>query len=218
MEKKLVVLNFKTYGESSGENGLRLARIADEVASQTGVDIIICPQHWDLALICREVKCKVFAQHVDVLEQGAFTGSLSIKSLKNSGGKGTLINHAEKKVGLKTVEEVVKKIKVNDLEVLACADGYGEALELDKLKPTMIALEPPELIGTGVSVSTAKPEEILKTINVIKNSIPLAGAGISNKEDVKKAFELGLNGVLLASAFVKAKDPRSFLESLVGVF
>jgi triosephosphate isomerase len=218
MEKKLIVLNFKTYNESSGENGLRLARIADEVASQTGVDIIICPQHWDLALICKQVKCKVFAQHVDALNQGAFTGSLSIKSLKNSGGVGTLINHAEKKIGLKAVEEVVDKIKANNLEVLACADSYKEALELDKLKPTMIALEPPELIGTGVSVSTAKPEEILKTINVIKNSIPLAGAGISNSEDVKKALELGLQGVLLASAFVKAKNPKEFLESLASVF
>lgn len=217
MDRKLV-LNFKTYDESSGENGLRLAKIADEVASQTGVDIIICPQHWDLALICNEVKCKVFAQHVDVLDQGAFTGSLSIKSLKNSGGKGTLINHAERKVGLKTVEEVVNKIKANDLKVLACADSYKEALELDNLNPTMIALEPPELIGTGVSVSTAKPEEILKTINVIKNSIPLAGAGISNSDDVKKAFELGLNGVLLASAFVKSKNPKEFLESLASVF
>ncbi len=215
---KKIVLNFKTYVESAGENGLRLARIADEVAEDSGVEIIVCPQHWDLALISKNVKCKVFAQHVDLNSPGAFTGSLTIDGMKSSLGKGTLINHAEKKVGLDYVRKVVDKCNAFGLETLACADSLKEASELDKIKPTMIALEPPDLIGTGVSVSTAKPDEIIETVKLIKNSIPLAGAGISNADDVKKAFELGLNGVLLASAFVKSKEPKKFLESLANVY
>jgi triosephosphate isomerase len=46
----------------------------------------------------------------------------------------------------------------------------------------------------------------------------LCGAGVSSKEDVKKALELGAQGVLLASAFVKAPDPKAFLSELAGVF
>ncbi len=34
---------------------------------------------------------------------------------------------------------------------------------------------------------------------------------MSNAEDVKKAIELGAAGVLLASAYVKAKDPKKLL-------
>ena len=34
--------------------------------------------------------------------------------------------------------------------------------------------------------------------------IPLCGAGISNSEDVKIAMDLGVNGVLVASAIAKA--------------
>ena len=215
---KKIVLNLKAYTESSGSKGLKLAEIAGEVAIESGVDIIVCPQHWDLSLIAEKVDCKVFAQHVDFNNPGAFTGSLTIEGLKNSGGAGTLINHAEKKVGIEYVGKVVEKCDSLGLETLACADSLEEAVEIDKLKPTMIALEPPELIGTGVSVSTAKPDEIIETVKLIKNSIPLAGAGISNAEDVKKAFDLGLEGVLLASAFVKSKDPKGFLESLTRVF
>ena len=197
---------------------MKLAEIAGEVADESGVEIIVCPQHWDLSLIANKVKCKVFAQHVEFNNPGAFTGSLTIEGLKNSGGAGTLINHAERKVGIDYVGKVVEKCNSLDLETLACADSIKEAVEIDKLKPTMIALEPPELIGTGVSVSTAKPDEIIETIKLIKNSIPLAGAGISSADDVRKAFDLGLEGVLLASAFVKAKNPKSFLESLASVF
>ncbi|MCL5011734.1 MAG: triose-phosphate isomerase [Candidatus Marsarchaeota archaeon] len=215
---KKIVLNLKAYSESSGSGGLKLAEIAGEVADESGVEIIVCPQHWDLSLIANKVKCKVFAQHVEFNNPGAFTGSLTIEGLKNSGGAGTLINHAERKVGIDYVGKVVEKCNSLDLETLACADSIKEAVEIDKLKPTMIALEPPELIGTGVSVSTAKPDEIIETIKLIKNSIPLAGAGISSADDVRKAFDLGLEGVLLASAFVKAKNPKSFLESLASVF
>jgi len=39
----------------------------------------------------------------------------------------------------------------------------------------------------------------------------LCGAGISTGDDVAKAIELGTEGVLLASAYVKAKDPKKIL-------
>jgi triosephosphate isomerase len=39
----------------------------------------------------------------------------------------------------------------------------------------------------------------------------LCGAGITNKEDVKKALELGTVGVLVASGIVKAENPKKVL-------
>jgi triosephosphate isomerase len=84
----------------------------------------------------------------------------------------------------------------------------------------MVAMEPPELIGTGISVSKAKPETITSTVEAVREvgfSGPiLVGAGISTGEDVKKAMELGANGVLVASAVVKAKDPYEKLKELAG--
>ena len=58
----------------------------------------------------------------------------------------------------------------------------------------------------------------IKQIKTNPKVAVLCGAGVSNKEDTKKALELGVKGVLLASAFVKAKDPKEFLQGLASVF
>ena len=85
-----------------------------------------------------------------------------------------------------------------------------------------VAFEDPELIGTGISVSKAKPELVRRNIEAIRAgmAIPLVGAGISTAEDVIASIALGAQGVLVASAVVKAKDVeakvREFIEALVG--
>ncbi|RLG97457.1 triose-phosphate isomerase, partial [Candidatus Bathyarchaeota archaeon] len=79
------------------------------------------------------------------------------------------------------------------------------------LKPDMIAVEPPELIGTGIPVSKAKPEVVTGTVDLVKrinpNVVILCGAGITSPDDVSAAITLGTEGVLVASGIVKAKDP-----------
>jgi len=76
-------------------------------------------------------------------------------------------------------------------------------------------VEPPELIGTGISVSKAKPEVVTSTVGLIKRINPevvvLCGAGITRGEDVSAALRLGTEGVLVASGVVKAKDPYKVL-------
>jgi len=87
--------------------------------------------------------------------------------------------------------------------------------------PDMIAVEPPELIGTGISISKARPElitESLKQIRKVNRSVKvLCGAGVTTAEDVSKALELGSEGVLVASGVVKSKDPSAILQSMAGM-
>jgi triosephosphate isomerase len=83
------------------------------------------------------------------------------------------------------------------------------------LNPEMIAIEPPELIGTGIPVSKAKPEVVTDTIELVRKVNQrvtiLCGAGITSGEDVAAALRLGTEGVLVASGVVKAKDPYNVL-------
>jgi triosephosphate isomerase len=85
------------------------------------------------------------------------------------------------------------------------------------MRPTITSVEPPELIGTGISVSKAKPEIVTDTVKLVHKVDPqmtiLCGAGISQAEDVSIALKLGTNGVLVASGIVKAKDPYSVLRA-----
>ena len=79
------------------------------------------------------------------------------------------------------------------------------------LHPDIISIEPPELIGTGVAVSKAKPDAVTDTIKMVRKvnteAVILCGAGISHGEDVAVALKLGAQGVLVASGIVKAKNP-----------
>jgi len=217
--KPLIVLNLKTYLESVGERGVALCRIADEVAEQSGASIIVAPQNVDLFRVAKEVSIPVFAQHIDANQPGAFTGSITAEAVKQAGCKGTLLNHSEKKIQFEKIQLSIELARKAGIEVLVCADSVEEAKRIAPLKPDYIAVEPPELIGSGISVSTAKPEVVKDAVEQVKRiaQIPvLCGAGISNGEDVRKAVELGADGVLLASAFVKAKNPRAVLLDMVS--
>jgi len=219
--KPLIALNFKTYKESLGERGLALCEIAAAVSMVSGVRIIAVPQTLDLreaAKVCNDV----YAQHIDVGGQGAFTGSVTAESVKHAGVKGSLVNHSEKRLGREAIGKTVERLRVVGLESMVCAQDPKETAELAKLRPSFVAIEPPELIGSGISVSTAKPEVVTGAVELVKKVAPevpvLCGAGVSTAADVKKAIELGANGVLLASAFVKAKDPKKLLEDMAASF
>ena len=103
-----------------------------------------------------------------------------------------------------------------DLITVVCTNNTSVSAAAAALKPDMIAVEPPELIGTGIPVSKAKPEVVTSTVEAVKKINPdvtvLCGAGITNGDDVAAALKLGTEGVLVASGIVKAKDPRKVME------
>jgi triosephosphate isomerase len=139
--------------------------------------------------------------------------------VKGCGAVGTLVNHSEHKVSKKQIAECVELSKVVELTAVICADNVQSAVQVAEFRPDFIAVEPPELIGGNVSVTTANPriiEETVESVKKINGSIAvLCGAGVKTGNDVRTAIELGASGVLLASGVVKVKDPRVVLLDLV---
>jgi len=216
----VIVLNLKTYSETISK-ALLFTDIASEVVEETGVRIVICPPAPFLKEAAERFS-DVFAQHTDPYPPGAHTGSIPAELLKSLSVKGSLVNHSEKRIGMEDIKRVLGHLHALTLETIACAESPQEAAEIAALAPIHVAIEPPELIGSGKSVSTTKPEVITETVNKIKDLSTkvniLCGAGVSTKEDVKKALELGTDGILVASAFVKAQDPKSILREFASVF
>lgn len=217
----MIVLNLKTYPESI-QKALLFTDITKEVVDQTGLRVVICPP----TVFLHEAGERfgdVFAQHADSEAAGAHTGAINAEMLKAAKAKGSLINHSEKRVSdASRIKATIDRLHEQGLESLACAATTKEASAFASFSPTFIAVEPPELIGSGVSVSKAKPEIVVNSVKAVKevnhNVRVLCGAGVSNRDDTKKALELGAEGVLLASAFVKAKDPKAFLLDLASAF
>ena len=215
----VLLINFKAYRQSSGKKAVELAKVAEEVSKEKGVTIIVAPQFTDIAPVAQAVEIPVFAQHVDPVTPGAHTGHVTLEAIRDVGAVGTILNHSERRLRVDVIDEIVKRAKELGLITTVCANTPEVSAAVAALNPNMIAIEPPELIGTGIPVSKAKPEVITSTVDLVKKVNPevkiLTGAGITTGDDVAAALRLGTVGVLVASGIVKAKDWRKAIINLV---
>lgn len=209
------IVNFKSYPNATGRNALQLAKICEKISHSTNTQIIICVQTADIPLIAKSVKIPVFAQNVDSYEAGAHTGWVLAENLKEHGAQGTLLNHSEHKLSMEVLKKSLLRAKASHLLTIICAETPDEARLVASLKPDAIAIEPPELVGGKISVSSAKPELIEQSVKAVSFVPVLCGAGIHTKEDVSKALKLGAKGVLVSSGVVNAVNPEKVLKELI---
>lgn len=207
----VLITNFKTYESATGIEALKLAKIHESVAAEFGVNFAVCPQVVDIWMVASEVQIPVFAHHFDAVTHGQFTGHILPEALKMAGADGSLLNHAEKRIPFQQIAESLKRAREVGFFTVVCARDIEEAKKIAELKPDAVAIEPPELIGGDISVSTASPDIIKKAVEVIKGIPVIVGAGVKTGEDIKIALKLGAKGVLVASGVTKAKDPRKVL-------
>lgn len=220
MTKPLIVVNFKTYASASGATAETLA-VAMEAHSNGPARMVAVVSAFDLEAVRRAApSLEVWSQHLDPVGQGGFTGWLEPNTAMHRGAQGTIINHAEHKVEMDHVKRLLPQLP-DDFPVCGCAADLEEAKSLAEMGPTFIAVEPPELIGGDISVTTADPSIVSDTVAVVKATNPdvrvLCGAGVKNGQDVATAIKLGAEGVLLASGVTKASDVASVLNDLVSL-
>lgn len=217
---KAVIVNFKAYAEVDGQRSVDLAKVCETVAAETGAEIMVCPPMVELAAVSASVKIPVLSQNADPKKPGSATGWVTPSMIKACGCSGTLINHSEHKVTPETIGETVKMLHDLGLCVIVCADNVESAKQYAAFAPDYIAVEPPELIGGDISVTTADPEIVRNTVNEVHSVNPaikvLCGAGVKTGKDVAAALALGADGVLLASGVVKSTDPYATLKDLVS--
>ena len=208
MEQPMIVVNFKTYASASGEAATSLLE-AMQAHADGAATMVATVSAFDLgALGTISGAVQVWTQHLDPVGLGGYTGWLEPQTAIARGASGTLINHAEHKVELEHVRTLLEMLP-DGFPVCACAADVDEAKAPAALGPTYIAVEPPELIGGDISVTTADPAIVSDTVAAVKAVNPavrvLCGAGVKNGKDVAKALELGAEGVLLASGVTKAR-------------
>ncbi|MFL6478022.1 MAG: triose-phosphate isomerase [Nitrososphaera sp.] len=203
--KHPLIINFKNYEEISAGNALKLAESARQVAEKFQIEIVLAPPPPVLALIAKVIQMPVICQHVDDQKLGPSTGFVVPEMAKSYGVIGSLINHSEHRMEMSSVARLVKRLRKLDMVSIVCAQDPQEVIEISALEPDFIAIEPPELIGSGRAVSKENPAIITKSIQAagLRSSI-ICGAGISDRDDVSRAMELGSRGILVASGVIKA--------------
>lgn len=211
----MFIINCKNYDEVSGEKITKLIKIAKKVSKKYGVKIAVAPPQHLLSKVT-SFTLPILAQHVDDAKVGSTTGYIVPELLKKSKVRGSLINHSEHRISSKEIEQLVIRLKKLNMISVVCVKNVSEALEYSKLNPDYIAIEPPELIGSGKAVSKEKPELITRAAMAVKNARNqtklLCGAGIVSGEDVKQSMILGSKGILVASGIIKAKNWQKIIE------
>jgi len=217
--KRPLIINFKNYTEVSGEKAVKLAKAAEAVAKKIKVEIVVAPPQPALATVAKKVRMPVICQHVDDEKVGASTGYFVPEIAKSYGAVGSLINHSEHRVEMKHIANLVERLRKLGMSSIVCAREPWEVMEVSAFQPDFIAIEPPELIGTGRAVSKENPAIITKSIEAAgSRSKVICGAGITGKEDVAKAMELGSHGILVASGIIKAGSwPGKIAELAAGM-
>jgi triosephosphate isomerase len=215
-----IVLNVKTYTEATGSNAVDLARLMEKISNENDVGMAIAVQACDITRCVKEVHLPVYAQHIDPIKPGSCTGWTLPEAIKAAGAVGTLINHSEHRLILADIDTCIMRAKELGLDSLVCTNNVATSKAVATFSPSMIAIEPPELIGGDISVTTADPgivSNTVKAVHAINTTVKiLCGAGVKNGLDVAKAIELGTSGVLLASGVVKAKNKEAVLRDLIS--
>lgn len=218
MDAPLIVVNFKTYSTALAEHAETLGKLMADV--DTNARMVAVTSAFDLSSVSAISGLEVWSQHLDPVGQGSYTGWLEPQTAIARGASGTIINHAEHKVSIEHVRDLMAMLP-EGFPICACAADVAEARALAKLNPTFIAVEPPELIGEDISVTTADPAIVSDTVAAVKEVNPnvrvLCGAGVKNGKDVATAISLGAKGVLLASGVTKANDINAVLRDLVSL-
>ncbi len=215
----IIIVNLKTYEQGYGADGFDLCKIMEEISIEHNVNLAAAVSAIDLVDYSDNLKIPIFAQHIDGINYGSHTGSILPEAVRYSGAIGTLVNHAECQMNWEDIEATISRCRELGLLTVLCTADVEATKRGAALDPDMLAVEPPELIGGEISVSTAKPEVIrdsVSAVNQINPGIPvLCGAGVKDKADVSKALSLGSQGILLASGVVKSSEPRKVLIDLI---
>jgi len=220
LKTPVIVLNVKTYTEATGNKALEIAMLMEKVSKELGASMAIAVQATDISLCAKKVSIPVFSEHIDPIKPGSSTGWTLPEAVKAAGAIGTLINHSEHRLILADVDTCITRAKELNLDHVVCSNNVSTSKAIAAFSPNFVAVEPPELIGGDISVTTVDPGIVSKSVEAVKginkNVKVLCGAGVKNGIDVAKAIELGADGVLLASGVVKAKDKEKVIRDLAS--
>ena len=88
-----LVINLKNYDEIYSNFSIDISKISESVASETGVEIIVCPPNPVLYKVIENVSIPIYAQHVDDAKVGSSTGSIVPELIKSIHCKGLSLIH-----------------------------------------------------------------------------------------------------------------------------
>jgi triosephosphate isomerase len=186
-----------------------------------GVDVVVCPPFVSLAVavqLLAGTEIAVAAQNVHWEDEGAYTGEISARMLRELGVYGTLVGHSERRQYFGETDETVARRAHAALEaglfVIACVGETEQERgnnqtehvlhrQLSVLEPDdnlVLAYEPVWAIGTG---RTATPEMAQEAHAFVKSELDapvLYGGSVKPENAADLLAQPDVDGALVGGA------------------
>ncbi len=206
MKKLFIVANWKSHKTSP-----EALSWLHESVGQDAKEVIICPpftllaqMHWYIGE--NHLSLKLGAQNVSPFEDGAYTGEVSAKQIKEF-GEYVIIGHSERRnYFLETDELVAQKVRLalaQGLTPIFCVQGKETAIPEGV---TIVAYEPVEAIGTGHPDTPENANEVASSIKAAHSGVTsvLYGGSVSPENVHNFTSMESIDGVLVGGASLDA--------------
>lgn len=224
--KKIIIANWKCNPTKKNQAKKLFALVKKGVASAKGIELVICPPFVYLSDIAPLSNIKLGAQDCFWKDQGAFTGEISTKMLKDLKCKYVIVGHSERRLHLEETSEMInKKIKAvlsDGLIPILCIDQINQIKEElggikgKEIKKIIIAYEPLFAIGTGNPCSIEQARKMNQLIKNIlgQDSVILYGGSVNLKNAKDYIAQANFSGLLIGSASLDASEFIGIVKSL----
>jgi len=186
-----------------------------------GIDVVVCPPYLSLTVavqLLAGTEIAVAAQNVHWEDEGAYTGEISARMLREVGVYGTIVGHSERRQYFGESDETTGKRVHAALQaglfVIACVGeteeeretGQTEAVlrrQLSFLEPDdnlVVAYEPVWAIGTGKTATPDTAREAHAFIKSLLNVPVLYGGSVKPENAAELLAQADLDGALVGGA------------------
>ena len=231
MIKSIVAGNWK-MNKTPSEGNEFSASLINKLNKINNTDVIIFPPFTGLTSLIRSDYYDLGAQNCFFQNSGAFTGEISVEMLIDCNVKYVILGHSERRTIFGENDEFIrdkvsKVIDSNIIPILCIGETIEQLNEglaketiykqlkiglskVDSLKNIVIAYEPVWAIGTGLTASIEKVEEIHAYIRGLLNEFfdedgssltPILYGGSVNSDNAKELINVKyVNGFLIGGA------------------
>lgn len=245
MRQSLVIANWKQNGSLGLVNSMVQALSTEHFQA----DVAICPPTPYLAALqarCADTKIAVGAQSNSQYDDGAYTGEIAARMLKEVGCTYVLVGHSERRALFHENNDVVAaKLHAAQQENLIPVLCVGESLQQRDAGETMkvveaqlasalqgadlsrlvIAYEPVWAIGTGKTATPEQAQDVHAQIRKLltqhdaqyAQAVPLLYGGSVKAENAEVLFaQADIDGGLIGGASLKADQFRAICSAVKG--
>jgi len=228
MNEKIIIANWKM-------NSPNLADWND-LKNPGGIEIIICPPFTQLSNLKTKKlkKIELGAQNCFWKNEGAYTGEISPKMLKDLGIKYVIIGHSERRQILGETDEMINKkilaaLKNNLIPILCVGEtseqrkkGLQKEIVREQLKkdlegvsnPLIVAYEPIWAIGTGNYCEPEEASMMIKFIKNLQNKKVIYGGSVNSKNIVSYIQYPEIDGALVGGASLKINEFQKIINEV----